>query len=480
MGDASVVGSGPNGLAAAVTLARAGLDVDLFERSDTLGGGARTKELTLPGFLHDVGSAVHPMGLASPFFRAFQLSRRIELIVPEISYVHPLSDGRAGVAFRDLARTAEHLGTDERAWNSLFAPLVQHINGLTDFTGSQLLRVPRDPVTAIRFGLRVLEQGSPAWGVRFREEIAPALLAGVTAHSIGRLPTLAGAGAGLVLGAHAHARGWPVPVGGSQAIIDAMRDDFVAHGGRVHTGIDVTDLRSLPSSRATLLDVSARALGTLARASLPRRYLSALQQFRYGDGVAKVDFALSAPVPWTNYFARQAVTLHVGGTRSEIARSEAEVASGRNPSNPYVLVTQPTVIDTTRAPAGKHVLWAYTHVPNGSNEDRTAAIVQAIERSAPGFTDTILASQSMSAMDLQEYDPNFIGGDISSGALTLPQMLRRPVISTVPWRTPAPGLYLASSSTPPGTGVHGLSGYYAARAALRDVFGLAAPQLSID
>jgi phytoene dehydrogenase-like protein len=480
MPDVCVVGGGPNGLAAAVTMARAGLSVDLYEQDSTLGGGARTSELTLPGFLHDVGSAVHPMGLASPFFRAFELSRRVSFIVPEVSYVHPLQGATAGVAYRDIEQTASGLGADSRAWKSLLGPLVDRIDGVSDFTGSQLLRLPRDPVTAVRFGLRTLEQGSPAWNLRFRGEVAPAMISGVSAHSIGRMPSLASSGAGLVLAAHAHARGWAVPVGGSQSIVDALRGDLVAHGGVVRTGTRIDDLRSLPKSRATLLDVSASALSRIAGHALPSSYRSKLERFRYGNGIAKVDFALSAPVPWSNAEARSTGTLHLGGLRADLARAEAEVERGIHPADPYVLVSQPSVLDPSRAPEGKHVLWAYIHVPRGSTVDPTSMIIRAVEKHAPGFRDVIEASAAMSAAQLEAYDPNFVGGDISSGALTIRQMVARPIFSPRPWRTPVRGLYLASSSTPPATGVHGLCGYYAARTALRDVFDLPVPRLSMD
>ncbi|MCS5713714.1 NAD(P)/FAD-dependent oxidoreductase [Herbiconiux sp. CPCC 205716] len=480
MPDVTVVGGGPNGLAAAVTMARAGLDVEVLERGATLGGGARTVPLTLPGFLHDVGSAVHPMGLASPFFRAFELDRRVDFLVPDVSYVHPLPDAPAGVAYRDLDKTAAQLGPDGPAWRRLFAPLVERIDGVTDFTANQLLRVPRDPVTAVRFGLRTLEQGTVLWNRRFRGTTATAMLSGVSAHSIGRMPSLASAGAGMVLAAHAHARGWPIPVGGSQAIVRALEDDLIAHGGRVTTGVEVRDLRALSSSRAVLLDVSASALADIAGPALPDGYKARLRRFAYGDGVAKVDFALSGPVPWSDPEARLSPTLHLGGSRKDIARSEAQVASGHEPDEPYVLVSQPTVLDPSRAPSGQHVLWAYIHVPRGSTLDPTELITRMVERSAPGFRDLVLASAAMSASQLQEYDPNFVGGDISSGALSILQMAVRPTLSHRPWRTPGTGLYLASSSTPPATGVHGLSGFYAARTALKDMFGLRVPELGID
>ncbi|GAA1985009.1 NAD(P)/FAD-dependent oxidoreductase [Microbacterium pumilum] len=478
--DAVVVGAGPNGLAAAVVLARAGLSVEVFERAETIGGGARTAEITLPGFRHDICSAVHPMGAASPFFRDFQLAQRIPFCTPEISYAHPLEGGLAGIAYHDIDRTVAGLGSDGRWWRSLFSPLAARIDAVTEFTGSTLLRVPRHPATALRFGLRALEVGTPAWSLRFRGDVARAMIAGVNAHSIGRMPSLAAAGVGLVLGAHAHARGWPIPVGGSQSIVDAMAEDIRQHGGKIHTGVDVDDLDALPSARAHLLDVTPRALVKLVGKRLPRGYRRAMERFRYGDAVAKVDFALSDPVPWANDEMRSAPTFHLGGTRAELAAAEAEVAAGRHAPSPYVLASQPTIVDPTRAPDGRHVLWAYAHVPAGSTVDPTEMVTRQVERFAPGFRDTILASHAVSAAQLAEYNPNYIGGDISAGAITLPQLIRRPVLSNDPWRTPAKGVYLCSSSTPPGTGVHGMVGLHAARSALRNTFGLGMPELGIE
>jgi phytoene dehydrogenase-like protein len=475
--DAIIVGSGPNGLSAAVTLARAGLRVAVYERNSTIGGGARTAELTLPGFLHDVCSAVHPMALASGFFRRFGLDRRIDLRVPEISYGHPLDGGRAGIAWRDLERTVDGLGVDGPAFRSLMAPLVANANRVAQFTGSQLLQLPRHPLTALAFGLRSLEQGSPAWNLRFRQDVAPAMLSGVAAHSIRPMPSLATAGAALSLGTYAHAHGWPIPIGGSQSIVNALADDLRAHGGVIHTDTEITSLDELPSSTAVLLDVSAKAM--LKLATLPAAYRAKVERFRFGNAVAKVDFALSGPVPWTNEHLRSAGTLHVGGTRAEIAGAEADVAAGRHSGNPYVLVAQPSFADPTRAPDGQHVLWAYTHVPRNSTLDQTEAITRQIERFAPGFRDQILASSSMTARDMENYNPNYVGGDIASGGANLRQLLVRPTLSTEPWRTPARGVYLCSSSTPPGPGVHGLPGYYAARSALRHEFGiLTAPPLA--
>ena len=471
--DAIVVGSGPNGLAAAVTLARAGLSVTVYERAATIGGGARTAELTLPGFHHDVGSAIHPMALASPFFRAFGLAERISLVVPELSYAQPLDGGRSGIAWRDLGRTAADLGADGTAWRRLFAPLVEQVDAIAEIAGSTLVRVPRHPLVLSRLGLRILEQGMFGWNARFRDDIAPALLTGVIAHAIRRLPSISAAAAGIVLATHAHARGWPVPVGGSQSITDALAADLVAHGGRIITDVAVTSLSDLPSARAVVLDTSPRALVSLAGAALPDRYARAMRRFRYGNAVAKVDYALSGPVPWADSRLAQAATLHLGGSREETAAGERDVALDRMPRSPYVLLSQPSVFDATRAPLGHAVLWAYTHVPRGSTTDRTEAITAQIERFAPGFRDTILASVSATAIDVERSNPNYIGGDISAGAVSLGQLVRRPTLFE-PWRTPLKGLYLCSSATSPGPGVHGLGGWNAARSALRHEFGITA------
>lgn len=477
--DAVVVGAGPNGLAAAVTLARAGLRVRVYERADRPGGGAATRELTLPGFQHDVCSAVHPMAFESRFFREFDLRERVEFVTPEVSFAHPLDERHAGVAYRDLARTAESLGPDALAYAQLMRPLVEHSTRVAEFTGSSLVRVPSDIPTAVSFGLRALEQGSPAWNLRFREDVAPAMLTGVAAHTILSMPSVPAAGAGLALTAYAHARGWPIPIGGSQAIIDAMVDDLRAHGGELVVDHEVTALAALPDAAVTLLDVTPKALVRLAGDAMPARYRRALQRFRYGDGVAKVDFALSDPVPWTHPELRRAGTVHLGGTRAEVAAAENQVNRGRLPERPYVLVSQPSLFDSTRAPAGKHTLWTYTHVPAGSAVDRREAVTAQIERFAPGFRDTILATSSRTAREVERHNPNYPGGDIAAGAPSLWQLVRRPVLSPDPWRTPIPGVYLASASASPGPGVTGLPGWFAALSALRHEFGTRAlPDLS--
>jgi phytoene dehydrogenase-like protein len=474
--DVVVVGAGPNGLAAAVTLARAGLSVQVLERNSTPGGGARTAELTLPGYRHDVCSAVHPMALASRFFREFQLERRVELRQPPVSFGHPLDAGRAAIAYRDLDRTVAGLGRDGPAYGALMRPLVDRADAVASFAGSQLLRMPDHPLLAARFALASLEQGSLLWNLRFSDDAVPAMLAGVAAHAIRPMPGLAAAGAALSLGTYAHARGWPIPVGGSQSIVDALVADLLAHGGELVTEAEVTDLDALPTARAVLLDVTPRALARLAGRRLPARYLRALDRFAYGNGAAKVDFALSAPVPWRHPELRGAGTVHVGGTRAEIARAELDVHRGR-----HAEAAPPAIGDATAAPGGQHVLWAYTHVPAGSTIDQTEAVTRQIERFAPGFRDVVLASSSMTAIDMHRYNPNYVLGDIASGAATFGQLIRRPVLSSEPWRTPARGVYLASASTPPGPGVHGLAGWYAALSALRHEFGVRArPNLSVE
>ncbi|SEE94287.1 Phytoene dehydrogenase-related protein [Arthrobacter alpinus] len=482
MVDVAVVGSGPNGLAAAVTMARAGLSVQIFEAADSVGGGTRTKELTLPGFHHDVCAAVHPMALASPFFNAFELSRRIELIVPEVSYGHPLDGGRAGIAYRSLERTVDALGVDGRAWRTLMTPLLNRLEGVIDFTQGSLLRLPADPLAAIQYGARTLLQGTPAWNLGFREGTAPAMLTGVGAHAIGRLPALSTAGAGLLLGVLAHAGGWPVPRGGSQAIAQSMAEDLQAHGGRIelaHRVDSLSELKSATGAKAVIFNTTPRALVAMAGKELPANYVRKLDSFKYGAGVCKVDFALSGPVPWTASELRKAPTLHLGGTRASIASAENQVLAGRHPENPYVLAVQAGVVDDSRAPEGHQTFWAYTHVPAGSTRDCTDAIIRAVERQAPGFRDLILATHTQTAQDVGRYNPNYIDGDISSGAVTMMQLLKRPVISPDPWRTPVPGVYLGSASTTPGPSVHGMGGWLAARSALKNTFGLPAPALGL-
>jgi phytoene dehydrogenase-like protein len=473
---ATIVGSGPNGLAAAVSLARAGYDVRVLEASDTLGGGTRTAELTEPGFHHDVGSAVHPAALSSPFFRAFGLRERIEWISPEISYAQPLDGGRAAIAWRDLERTADALGPDARAWRAVLRPLSTHLHGVVDFTGSQLLRVPRHPITTIRFGLRALQLGSRLGRGTFRTEEADALITGVFAHANTPLPSVGAAASGLFLAAHAHAGdGWAYPRGGAQRIADALLADLREHGGETETGRRIDSLRGLDwgdpdAGDLLLLDTSPRLV--LTHPDLPSSYARAIRRYRYGPGAAKVDFALDGPIPWINSDVSRSPTVHLGGTRAEVEASENAVARGTVSDRPYVLAVQPSVLDQTRAPAGGHILWAYLHVPANSTLDPTELVTRQVERFAPGFRDRIRASRAMTAAERSAFNPSDIGGDILGGAFTFAQAFRRPVLSPAPWRTPLRGVYLASAATPPGPGVNGMAGWFAARQALRDTAGI--------
>ncbi|MCR6688716.1 NAD(P)/FAD-dependent oxidoreductase [Cellulomonas sp.] len=484
--DVVVVGSGPNGLAAAVTCARAGLGVTVLEAQPTAGGGARTLDLGLAdGVVHDICSAVHPMAWASPFFRAFDLrARGVQLLTPEVSFAQPLPAGRAGIAYRDLARTVEGLGEDGPAWHALVGRRSEHWQdvvrvALGDKRSIPPGLLPRGLPAAAGFGLAVLEQGTRAWDARFRGDVAPALLTGVAAHAITPMPSLASAGTALLLASLGHAgAGWAVPRGGSRAITDALIADLEAHGGQVLTDHRVRSAADLPHAHAYLFDTTPRTLVAILGERLPARSRRALERFRYGDGAAKVDFVLSGPVPWAASEVARAGTVHVGGTRAQMAEAEAAVAAGRHAEHPMTLVSDPSVVDPSRAVGGLRPLWAYTHVPSGSDVDVTQAVTDQIERFAPGFRDVVVASRCVPAAHLAHHNENYVGGDISAGAATIAQMFARPTLRPDPYATGADGVYLCSASTPPGPGVHGLGGWFAAQRALRDVFGITqAPSL---
>ncbi|HLX35462.1 MAG TPA: NAD(P)/FAD-dependent oxidoreductase [Candidatus Limnocylindrales bacterium] len=467
--DAVVVGGGPNGLAAAITLARAGRSVTVLEAADTVGGGARSAERTLPGFVHDVCSAIYPFGRISPFFVEAGLERHgLRWIEPPASLGHPLDDGSAVIVERDVATTAAGLGKDAATYRRLFDGLVR---GWEELQPDVLapFHVPLSPRRAVRLGLFGLDalQSATSLARRFHGERARALVAGAAAHSIIRLTEPVSAAAAVVMLATAHRDGWPFPAGGAGRIPEAMSAELARLGGRIETGHRVTTLADLPASQVALFDLTPRQLVAIAGDRFPPGYRTALASFRYGPGVFKVDIAIDGPIPWRAAGLERCGTIHLGGTLEEIARSEAEISAGREPARPFVLLAQQSRFDPSRAPAGRHAVWAYCHVPNGSTADMTEPILGQIERFAPGFRDRILAVTTTSPAQLEAYDPNAIGGDIAGGRLDLGQLFTRPAIRVDPYSTPDPSIFICSASTPPGGGVHGMCGWQAARSALR-------------
>jgi phytoene dehydrogenase-like protein len=465
--DAVVVGSGPNGLSAAIVLARAGRRVTVLEGSETVGGGCRSEELTLPGFVHDTCSTVHALALASPFLRSLPLADHgLELVHPGVPLAHPLDDGPAVLLERSVEDTAGSLGPDADAYRRLFAPLVRAAPELLrEILGP--LRPPRHPLALARFAPAALRSTVGLARSRFEGERARALLAGCSAHSMLSLRSPASAAFGVVLMLSAHSVGWPVARGGSQRLADALASCLRSLSGEIETGRWVESLDQLPGGGATLLDVTPRQLLRLAGSRLPVGYARRLAGYRYGPGVFKLDWALDAPIPWTEREVARAGTVHVGGTLDQIAASERAAIRGEHCERPFVLLVQPSLFDDTRAPHGKHTAWAYCHVPHGSTRDMTEAIEAQVERFAPGFRDVIAARSALNAADIERRNPNYVGGDINGGLQDLRQLFTRPVARPVPYSTPVDGLYICSSSTPPGGGVHGMCGYFAARAALR-------------
>ena len=469
---ANVVGSGPNGLAAAITLARAGVPVRVFEAAPTPGGGLRSAELTLPGFTHDVCATVVATALVSPFFETLNLEALgVELAQPEIPLGHALED-RAVLLHRDVDETAEGLGRDGAAYRRLMGPLVREAQGgkLMPSILSPLLRVPRHPLAMARFGLPAIAPATTLGRLLFREEPARALLAGLSAHAMVPLRQPVTASFGMVLAMSAHSVGWPVVRGGSARLAHALVETLRALGGEIVTESPVTSLDELPPARATLFDVTPRQLLAITGERLPARYRRALGRFRYGPGACKVDWALSAPIPWRAPGLARAGTVHLGGTAADLEVAERAVHQGRVADRPFVLLVQATGADASRAPVGMHTAWAYAHVPHGSEADVSDLIEAQIERFAPGFRDVVIGRSVRTAPELEAYNPNYVGGDINGGLQDLPQLIARPVLRRDPYATPVPGLYLCSTSTPPGGGVHGMSGYLAAQSALRREF----------
>jgi phytoene dehydrogenase-like protein len=467
--DVTVVGSGPNGLSAAVICARAGLKVQVIEAQPTFGGGARTAaDPEFPGVEHDICSAVHPLALASPFFAEFNLpARGVTLATPEIAYANPLPGRPAAIAYRDLDHTCAGLD-DGASWRRLLAPLVTNCDGVVDFFLGDKRSVPPSLGAALHLGLRMLAQGTPAWGSLAGED-ARALFTGVAAHAITRLPSLVSAGAGLMLTALAHSVGWPIPVGGSQAITDALIADLRAHAGELTAGVEVTE----PVAGVAVFDTAPTALLRIYGDALPPRYAKALRRYRFKSGAAKVDFVLSDDIPWSDARLQQAPTIHLGGTRAQMARAEADVAAGRHAEWPMVLAACPHVADPARIDdQGRRPFWTYAHVPSGSTADVTDTVTRVVERFAPGFRNVVVAARCVPAARMADRNANYVGGDIAVGASSVWRGLAGPTPRLDPWHTPIPKVYLCSAATPPGPGVHGMAGYYAARTVLRREFGI--------
>jgi phytoene dehydrogenase-like protein len=468
--DAAVVGSGPNGLAAAIALAQRGLSVVVYESAATVGGGARSAELTLPGFVHDICSAIHPMAMASPFLQSLPLDRHgLRWIQPPAALAHPLDDEPAVLVQRSLPQTAAALGIDGPRYERLVRPFVDAARDVFhDFLAPP--RLPRRPLLDARFGVRAIQSAwrlSQRW---FRTARAKALFAGLAGHSVLPLTQPPSAAVGLMLLIAAHACGWPLPQGGAQSISEALASHFRSLGGEIRLDYPVVNVDELPQSRVILLDLTPRQVLRLAGQRFTPRYRRSLERYRYGPGVFKVDWALQRPIPWNDAACAQAATVHIGGTIEEIADSEAAAWDGRLNERPFVLVAQPTLFDPSRAPPGKHTAWAYCHVPNGSPFDMLAKIEGQLERFAAGFRDCILARSVLSPAALERHNPNCVGGDITGGAQDLRQLFGRPIIGWRPYRTAAREVYICSASTPPGGGVHGMCGYFAAQTAINDHF----------
>ncbi len=470
--DAVIIGSGPNGLAAAITMARLGLSVKVYEAGDTVGGGTRTLELTEPGFRHDICSAIHPMAAASPFLKSLPLEDHgLEWIHPDFPLAHPLDDASAAVLKPGLPETAEGLGGDREAYLNLFKPFVDRWEELAPQILGPLSLLPDTPLLLARFGLKALQPARALAGA-FSTPRARALFGGLAAHSLLPLDAYGTSAIGLVLGVVGHHEGWPFPRGGSHAITKAMAAYLRTLGGEIETGRTVRSIPELPDAKAILFNTTPRQVLDIAGSFLPSFYTRKLKKYRYGAGVFKMDFALDGPIPWQDPQCRKAGTVHVGGTFEEIIASEACLKNGSHAQEPYLLVAQQSLFDETRAPEGKHTAWAYCHVPNGSTRDMSDAVMNQIERFAPGFRDLVIASHSMNTQAMADYNPNYIGGDINGGRQNLGQLFTRPAGLFDPYHIPNTNMFISSSSTPPGGGVHGMCGYHAALSALRRIFGL--------
>lgn len=470
--DAVIVGSGPNGFSSGILLAKQGLKVKIIEAEETIGGGTRTKELTEPGFLHDVCSAVHPTGIGSPFFRTLPLADfGLEWIHPKYPVAHPLEAGDAMIVSKSLEETLKRMGKDSKNYKNLVQSFVEG----WEYLSHDLLapvRIPNNPLSMARFGWFGVLSAKLLANSIFDTAKVKAYFAGLAAHSIVPLEKSFTGSFGLVFAATIHSVGWPIAKGGSASITNALAGYFKSLGGIIETGNRISTTSDLPYSKVTLFDLTPHQIVSIADRKLPQEFKKKYLKYKYGSGAFKMDFALSEPVPWTNSDCTEAGTLHLGGSFEEIAYSERETWKGNHPKKPYVLLSQPSLFDNTRAPEGKHTLWAYCHVPNGSDKDCSEEIINQIERYAPGFREIIISSHSMTAPEFEAYNANYIGGDINGGAQTFKQLIGRPIFQWDPYKLPVNGMYICSSSSPPGGGVHGMCGYHAAKSALKNEFGI--------
>ncbi len=465
--DAVVVGSGPNGLACAIELARAGKKVKLLEGQQTFGGGARSAQLTLPGFTHDVCSAIHPLAASSPFFNALPLEKfGLSWVHPLVQLAHPLDDGSAAVLERSLEATADTLGADGKAWIRLMKPFVDRWDDFKNTLFDPVTRIPQSPLLVARLGIHALRPAADFVEEEFEGPHAKALFAGCAAHSFGKLSSLLTSSLGFALVVSGHAVGWPTPRGGTQQLSNALLGYFRSLGGEAVADSPVGSFAQLPEAKTYFFDTNAWEMARICGPLLPERYHRAVGRFRAGPAAFKLDYALDGPMPWANDACRRAGTIHLGGTAAMIARSEAQTNDGFPPEQPYVLVAQQSIFDDTRAPQGKHTLWAYCHVPNGSTFDMTERIEAQLERFAPGFKDRVLRRATRRPQDFEAGNANYRGGDISAGSIAGLQLFFRPVVKVTPWATPNPKVFLCSAATPPGPGVHGMCGFWAARTAL--------------
>jgi len=470
--DAVVVGTGPNGLAAAIALQQQGLNVKIIEAKSTPGGGMRSLPLTLPGFVHDVCSSVHPLGVYSPFFKTLPLEDHgLEWIYPDLALAHPFTDGKAAILQQSITSTAQSLEGDTQAYINFMKPLVE----MWDKIGPDILgplKFPRHPIDLAKFGLYALSSATGLANRKFKHKYAKGLFAGLAAHSIRPLNYSITSAIGLVLGIVGHKIGWPFPKGGTQNLSDSLVSYFISIGGKIETDHLVKSYNELQFARIKLLDISPKQILNIADLNFKSFYKNQLTNYRYGPGIFKIDYALDEPIPFKAKDCNRAGTVHIGGTLEEIATAESDIWNGKHPEKPFILLSQHSLFDATRAPQGKHTGWAYCHVPSGSNLDMTDAIEKQIELYAPGFKDVVLARNTLTAADMENYNPNYVGGDITGGVTDLKQLYTRPAMRISPYTTPYSDVYICSSSTPPGGGVHGMCGFYAAKKAIKDHFNI--------